>query len=114
MVRQSVRKMTINLTLWHRNFISMQPREKTRQTSSTGYSDFEVIDSRIMDGVLKRKVRYVGYGEKYDEWLPALDVVRKSTDDPTKFSQNINAALARIKIRTRVSQFRVKWTLFEK
>ena len=47
----------------------------------------DVIDSRTVDGVIEKKARYVGYGEKYDEWLPAFEVVRTPRVEPKNFQR---------------------------
>ena len=65
----------------HIDTVTRKKPDKPRQRE---FFDVEVIDPRIVDGVLERKVRYVGYGKKYNEWLPAIEAVRASRDDTTK------------------------------
>jgi len=74
-------------------------KKESDRSCQRGFFDVEIIDSRTVDGVIEKKVRYVGYGEKYDEWLPAYEVVRTSRLEPKKFSQVVKADLARIRIR---------------
>ena len=77
----------------------MESDKESDKSCQRGFFDVDIIDSRTVDGVIEKKVRYVGYGEKYDDWLPAYEVVRISRVEPKKFSQVVKADLARIRIR---------------
>ena len=77
-------------------------RDKTEEKKDGNvkfYDVEDVSDPVVIDGVLKRKVKYVGYGREDDEWLPASDIRSKMEGDIASFSPLVLSDLGRLKLR---------------
>ena len=55
-------------------FGNREKKEEKMDGHSKFYDVEAVSEPVVIDGVLKRKVKYVGYGREHDEWLPASDI----------------------------------------
>ena len=75
-------------------------KEKEKLDRGVKFYDVEAVsDPVVVDGVLKRKVKYVGYGREHDEWLPVSDIRSKTEGDIASFSPLVLADLGRLKLR---------------
>ena len=54
-------------------------RKKDKRNNSRFY-DIELIskEPQVIDGVLKKKVHYVGYSHDFDEWVPVNEIINTS------------------------------------
>ena len=53
----------------------------------------------VVDGDLKRKVQYFGYGRDHDEWLPVSDIRPKTEKDIASSSPLVLTHMGRLKLR---------------
>ena len=75
-------------------------KEKEKLGGGVQFYDVEAVsDPVVVDGVLKRKVKYVGYGREHDEWLPVSDIRSKTEGDIASSSPLVLADLGRLKLR---------------
>ena len=75
-------------------------KEKEKLGGGVQFYDVEsVSDPVVVDGVLKRKVKYVGNGRKHDEWLPVSDIRSKTEGDIASSSSLVLADLGKLKLR---------------
>ena len=78
----------------------MKVKEKEKLDRGVKFYDVEAVsDPVVVDGVLKRKVKYVGYGRERDEWLPVSDIRSKTEGDIASSSPLVLADLGRLKLR---------------
>jgi len=80
-------------------FGNKEKKEEKMDGHSKFYDVEAVSEPVVIDGILKRKVKYVGYGREHDEWLPASDIRSKTEGDRASFSPLVLSDLGRLKVR---------------